>query len=851
MSGLGHVAWRSLAERRGRAALTLVGLVLGIALFTSALVTLASADSMVQQASADGMGSADVVVSAVGNGSEVLSGFNISTFPAEVGERLADVGGADATAALLTFPSAITTEAGLHTEIGINTPPPVVITGGRAAALVEVFGLSLATGRFAEADGELVVSGRHASELGISAGDTIKIDTPTGTRHVTVTGITARRGLGRLSTLAFTDLSVAQAWTARPGEVSQIGVRLRDGVARERWMEQAQVAAGTPVDIQDLDELLAFMRSFVSTFTGALTALSASVVFLGGFLLYLTMSMAVIERTRLYGLLAALGARQRQVRRVVLGESLLLGVAAAVAGLPLGVGLAVVIRTASGRLLEQLGVDEGLLVVPWWSLAFGALVAVAATMFAALAPARRAASLDTVDAIRSGSVGDPPGSRWTGIVGAAVLIGGGVSLAATSSMAALGAGMLGVLIGAVLLTPYLLRPLAAVLGGVTARLAPGTGEVAVHHLTSHRVRSAYTLALVMLVMALTIAAGATHVSFVESLDRQVDREFGDDLRVEAASTLDEAFLRRLATVPGVDEMTSTASGNGVAVNGGEDVTINVLAVDPDTYFDVSSVAWIDGDDAEARSAIADGGAAIVPEGLATSLGTRRGGRIALRGREGVAEFLVVGTAEVTNIPPTITLSRDDASRHFGVRGVQMVQMNVAPGADTEEVRQAILQRLADAGTFIVSTAPELKADARAQVAGALNGVFVLLALAAVVGVLGLANTMTMSVVQRVREIGILRAIGARARHLRLMVIAESLTLVAAAFVLSIPVGLALSGPLLAGVRRGLGNTTVPYSFPWKVFPIVVIAGLVAAGLASLLPAQRAVRTDIDATLRDE
>jgi putative ABC transport system permease protein len=211
---------------------------------------------------------------------------------------------------------------------------------------------------------------------------------------------------------------------------------------------------------------------------------------------------------------------------------------------------------------------------------------------------------------------------------------------------------------------------------------------------------------------------------------------------------------------------------------------------------------------------------------------------------------VVAIAELTNVPAEFIVGQA-AAPAFGATAIEDVLVRVDDGVDPEVVRERIKETLGDQARFIVVTSDEYRADTRAQVGGGINAFFLLLGLAAVVGTFGLANTMAVAVTQRYREIGVLRAIGARRRHIRAMAIVESVTLVAIALVLALPLGLVLSGPLLDTSRAQIGDLTVDYRMPWAVVPVMgVVAALVAVG-AAVWPARRAAHIEIDTALRFE
>jgi len=241
---------------------------------------------------------------------------------------------------------------------------------------------------------------------------------------------------------------------------------------------------------------------------------------------------------------------------------------------------------------------------------------------------------------------------------------------------------------------------------------------------------------------------------------------------------------------------------------------------------------------------------VLPVPTAERLGVGRGGTVTMQTLAGSREFRVAAVAELSNLPAELIVGVRSAPL-FGALSIEEILVRPEAGADPDVLRDRIEAELGDRATFLVVTADEYRADTRGQIGGGINSFFLLLALAAIVGTFGLANTMAVAVMARYREIGVLRAIGARRRHIRGMAVTEALTLAATALLLALPLGVLVSHPLLVTTRDQLGDLTVHYRMPWSVVPVMaVVAALVATGAAAW-PARRAGRIDIDDTLRFE
>ena len=844
---LSRLGLRTLAERRWRSILTAGGVVLGVALFVGALLTTVSSlqgfDRFVDEAS----GQADVVITPAGAALGSLLQPEAGAVPAGVAEDLAGIDGVAGAAGVVAFPTAVRTDRGTAIEQELNRRAPAAVVGA-ALESQTVYPVSLAAGQLpAPGAREVVVPSPMARSLDIGPGDVLHVAAPVGPLEVTITGVLEERGVGRLRTVVFTSIEAARAMGGLADGYTQVGIKLDRGIDVPAWVARHRAGVPGGVELIEAARPLRAFRSQIAMLNGALVVSAAGILFCGGFLIYLTLAMSVAERTRLYGILQSLGATRRQVHRLVVVEALVLGSAATAVGIVLGVVVARGLAAATERLLSLFGSPP--LVISWWALGAGAVVGIVTTVVAALVPARRAARVDPVTAIREAQLPEPNTTgRW--FVGA-ILLSLGASLLALTSGLAMAAAIVVIAVGSIQLMPFVIRPLAAALRPVMGKLSRGVGDIAVLHLARERSRSAYTLALVMLVMAFTIATAAVTGSYTRSLERELDRTLGSDLQLSAASTFPPAFLDALGAHPDVEAFTAIANASTTLTHGDTDERVYVQAIDPTSYFEVGSFSWSDGDDASARQALEGGGVVIFPTSAADRLGVERGDTVVMHTADGPAEFVVAGLAHLSNIPTRLVIAKADGERLFGTWGPDEAWVNVSGTRDLEAARRSLEDDLRPMAGFIASTPSEIKEDVRAQVAGGANGFYVLIFMAGAVGLFGLANTVAVSILQRYREIGLIRALGARRRQVRSMALVEAVTLVVAAFVLAVPLGALLSRPLLAAVQSNLGDVTVHYSFPWLVLPVVGVAGLVVGALAAALPARRAAALEIDDALRFE
>lgn len=847
LRGLGA---RLLGDRPGQSLLATAGIALGVALFTGTLITTTTATRGVDRFITDANGQADVIATPPGGSLSSLADALTAPLPDSTVGRLRALPGVADTAGAFSFPSAFEAH-GHRTAQKIDRRSVAAVVGTDLASSDSVMPVDVASGRLPTPGApEVAVPERLAAMLDVGVGDRLTAAVSTGHARLTVVAVLAPRGLGRLSSVAVTSLPTARRLAGATGGVTQVAVDLRPGVDAARWVALHRRDAPSGVSLTAASASLGLYRQQLGALNGALQVSGAGMLLTAGFLIYLTLAMAVAERTRLYGTLQALGATGRQVRRVVVAEALAMGVAGSAAGVMLGIAVAKGLSALGTRLLDAMFGSAPPLVVPGWTIAAGLAVGVAVTLVSALVPAHRATSVDPVAAIRETPMAAPARSgQW--ITGAALVSAGAGVMVLRGTPVIVSLGIVVVSVGAIRLVPVLLGPLAGVVGPLVSRLGRGVGRVAVLHLVTERARSAYTLALVMVVMAMTIATATGYTSFAGSLTHQLDVELGHDLQLTAASTFPPGFLDAVRREPGVAAATARAFTTAGLHNGDTVEPVYVRAIDPATYFDTGSYLFVDGGRREAVDALRSGPSIILGTPTAKRLHVGRGDAVTIDTPAGAVPFRVAATAEISNIPTVVYTSADAGRRYFGVDTPAEILVRPWPGTDPEALRRTLVHDLSPRATFLAATAGELKADNRAQVGGGINAFFALLLLAGVVGMFGLANTLAVSIGQRHREIGVLRAIGARRRQVQAMAVVEAVTLVAVAFILALPLGVGLSRPLLATTNAAIGDLTTHYRFAWGVLPILAVAGLAVALIAAYWPARRAAGIEIDAALRFE
>ena len=833
---LESVSVRNLARRKGRYVLTASGIALGVAVLFAVQIMSGATTRALDSEIHGYAGQIDVFIGPGGN-------FD-ATFPAGEIDRIRTT--ADVTTAVpsANFRSAFTKPG---VTLGLDDQPTIGFVNGVDLAIdTTVRDYPLRDGRlFAPGADEAIIGRRLAEGLDLAVGGDVLVAAPTGSVPLHVVGILNSEGVGNASNgdVAYTSIATSQRLLGKPGAITGIGVVLKDGVDARDWIRTERPVLGENLSFEAAADSDAGFRGFVAAVNGALTLGSAIALFVGGFLIFLTFSLVVAERTRTYGTMRALGALPKQVRRVVVAEAAALGLLSGLFGLVLGYGLAALSMRLVSNLLDIVLPGLGL---PVGQAIFSVGVGVVISVVAAWLPGRRAAALSPVAAMRAGGLPDEKAGRPI-VGGAFVVIGMLLIFLLPGNNALRAVPTLLVLLGAVLLVPIALGPLASVLGAVTARLARGVGAISVMHLVKERSRSAYTLALVMVVLAMIFAIGTSNVSMSHTVDRVVERQAGGSIQVGAPGALDPAVGNELAAVDGVAETTPLRFGVVDIAEKNAQANQFFTVLDPSTYFDVASFPWIDGDDGSVRAALTAGGAIVLPEQGASRIDKHVGDTVHVRTNEGIRPFTLAATyAQIgNNIGPAF--GAKDAAL-FGAGRPNAFLVKVRDGVDPEALRRTIIERLRPKYQIDVQTSARIQQAAHAQLQGFFGLAYALLFVAALVGILGLANTMAVSVLSRTREIGVLRSTGTLRRQARAMVLVEASTLALVAYVIALPLGWLLSTGIVVSQRAALGFS-IDYVFPLALIPVLLLLAIVVAAIASLVPARRIGRLQIVEALR--
>ncbi|MEO3824487.1 ABC transporter permease [Actinomadura sp. B10D3] len=825
---MGKVTLRNLAAHKIRLVLTAVAVILGVAFVAGTLIF---TDSMNKQfdelfSRVGANVAVDVRAKKVVDGDD--DGMAAQPVPATVLKALQGVEGVKDPQGNVNGYAAVVGKDGKIVGTAQDGPPQIGAnwTGGGS--------YDLKSGRAPQGPNEVVIDARTAEKGELAVGDTTRVVTAGPPANMRIVGLVDTGNLMGATLTAF-DTPTAQRLMLKPGYFSDIemgstGVpesELRDRVAR---VLPAGMEAVTGEQLREESKSdIAQMMSFFRTFLLAFALIS---IFVGSFIIFNTFSMLVAQRTRELALLRAIGAARAQVTRAVIGEAVAVGVVGSTLGLAAGAGLASLLQSQMGD-AGQGGLTFTATPVIW-SYAVGILVTVVSAYF----PARRAAKIPPVAAMRDDVALPQRSLRIRVALGSLLTLAGagliGVGLAGNGGNPAIpvGAGAFAVFIGVAMLAPVISVPVMKVLGAPFARLMGSPGRLARQNALRNPRRTAATAAALMIGLALITTVNVLGASMRASVDEQVDAQFGADYLVQAegAGGVGAEVAQKIGSVPGVAAASPTYEGDAK------------IAGKKASYMSGDVPAVVKGANLE----ITSGGASIggtgmmVDEKTAEDNGWKVGTAVPVQFTDGKTERLTVtGVYAKSDLIGSRIISQQAYLRHTVKPSVDAIVVDAA--APSAATKTAIESTLKDYPNLKVSDQASLKADARKQINGFVTFLTILLVMSVIIAAVGVINTLALSVIERTREIGLLRAIGISRRQLRRMVRLESIMIAVFGAALGMGIGVAFGAALQNALAdQGLGVLAVPYG----TLVVYLVVAAVIGVLAALWPAWRAGRMDV-------
>ncbi|MGW1913807.1 ABC transporter permease [Streptomyces sp. NPDC002076] len=708
----------------------------------------------------------------------------------------------------------------------------------------------LAEGRVPARPGEVVVNRGAAKKGGLKIGDTTTLRTPDPVK-VTVVGLATFGGQDGMAQVTFTGMTRADAekyLTARPGQAASIAVRAAPGVSQRELVRRLTPVLPQGVEAitgqQSAQENTDMVSSqFLTIFTTFLLVFSGVALLVATFSIHNTFAIVVAQRTRENALLRALGAVRRQVTAAALAEACLVAFTASLTGLAGGIGIAAGLQA----LFPAIGFPfpDGDLVIKTLPMVLPLAVGIVVCLGSALLPARRAGRTAPLAALRETAVDTSGASRVRAITGVVL---GALALAATltgvlvsPSVWLAGVGALLALAAFVVLGPVAATTAVRLLGGPLDRLRGVTGSLARRNALRSPKRTAATASALMIGVAVVSLFTVFGASLKATMDQTVSRSFAGDVAVSSpsfgagGSGLSPRLAPALQRLPQVD--TAVGLGRGVAeVNGkGRALTVTDPAALART-FDLGTVTG------SLRGLGGDGIALTRKEADRQHL--RTGDTVGLTFSDGRSEnFTVRAVYDQSELAGDYVITRAAWAPHRTQDSDTLISVTFKQGVGADAGKAAVKKVAAQYGNPSVQTRDEYAQSSAGGIDMMLTLVYALLALAVVIALLGIANTLTLALHERTRELGLLRAVGQTRAQLRAMVRWESVLVAAFGTVGGLGLG-AFLGWVLVKASDGASDTAFAFALPPARLAVVALVGLLAGALAGLRPARRAARLDV-------
>ncbi|MBV9661860.1 MAG: FtsX-like permease family protein [Acidimicrobiales bacterium] len=688
---------------------------------------------------------------------------------------------------------------------------------------------------------QMTIDNGTAKKQHFNIGDQVTVVGNQGPRQFTVVGITgfgSTDNLGGATVVTF-DLPTVQQIAGKSGYVSEIDVSAVPGTPSatllsaigDRLPKGFEVVTGAEAAAQQANAVTQGLNQFNTI----LLVFAGIALFVGAFLIFNTFSILVGQRTRELALLRAIGASRRQINMSVLGEAAFTGLFGAAVGLGVGVGLAAGLYS----LLSALGVD-----LPRSSLQFeartaivGLIVGTLVTLVSAVLPALRAGRIPPAAGLREDAVFQETSLRRRAVTGGAVFLVGALVLAvglfASAGILAVGIGAALVFIGVAMLAPFAVKPLVSFLGRPLPALAGVTGQLGRENAVRNPRRTAATASALMVGLALVAAIATLGQSATASFNGLFDQSVKADYVLSAGgfTTVAPAAEGTLAAVPGITAVSGLSQAEWHLGRVGKQVT----GIDPVAGPQVMTLDMVSG------SAAALGRGEVLIDSTVAKNDHYRVGQVLPMGfvATGVRPVVIGGTFKTNQFLGNYVISSQLLAANVNQVRDQLIALRSAQVGP--QMTAALQNALHSYGNVKVQTAAQFKSDQKKQLGTILAIVYALLGLSIVIALIGVVNTLALSVMERTREIGLLRAVGMQRRQLKRTIRSESLLV----SVMGAILGLVLGTGLGVAVVSALGTSFITtIAIPVTTIVVVLILSAIFGVGAAVWPARRAAKLDV-------
>jgi len=708
----------------------------------------------------------------------------------------------------------------------------------------------------------IILAKEFADKHQFATGSRVTLGTVEGDKQFTVRGVMKSSGLTSAfgGNLAIMDIYAAQKMFGRGRKFDRIDLTVKPGHTLAEGQRELTALLGPGFQIEPPSGRGQQFEAMLAAYSMMVNISSAFALFIGMFIIYNSFAIAVTQRRSEIGILRALGATRRQIRWLFLGESAVTGLVGSVGGVLFGVLIARGIAASIGTLIsdvygvaqhtDEIANSPALLLL---ALAIG----IVTSMIAAAIPARNAARVDPVQALQKGkyqvlSAGE---SRLRAVLGVVV---GAVSLVCLSnggSRPVFYTGYALAILVALLVSPLLSLALAKALRPVLKAIRPVEGALAADSLIQAPRRTSASVAALMLSLALVVAfAGIARASYDSIID-WMNTALNPDLFVTPSQSIVVRTIRfpaemgpQLSSIPGIERVQMVRDARIVFRR----TPVMVVAVEVNSIARTARREPVAGNADEMYKRTAAGEGLMVSDNLAQLQHLRLGETLEIPAPNGVIRLPIVGIiVDYSDQQGTILMDRSVFKRFWNDDTVNVFRVYLTPGAQVPEVRQRILEKFAGQRQVFVFTNNELRRYIL-QITDQWFGLTsVQIAVAVLVAILGIVNTLTVSITDRRRELGVLQAVGGLHGQIRRTIWLEALSIGALGLALGFVLGAINLYYILQIVHRDIVGTRLDYEFPFNTVLALVPTILGAAFVAAIWPAESAVHGSLVEALEYE
>jgi putative ABC transport system permease protein len=708
----------------------------------------------------------------------------------------------------------------------------------------------------------LMVSREFAARNGYEVNSKIPLYTAAGEKSFTIRGIMRSSGMNKAfgGSLAIMDIYAAQLVFGRGRRFDRVDIRARDGVSVDECRKAIQAELGPGFEVEPPSSRTEHFAALMQSYTTATQVSSLFALVVGMFIIYNSFAIAVTHRRSEIGILRALGATQKQVRRVFLLESALAGLVGSVLGAGFGIGGAQVLAKGMGEITQAMvGVPQKTseVVLNPWLLVVAVLIGIATSIVAAWIPARNASGVDPVQALQKGkyqvlSAGENRRRRVAAAILATMSV---ITLLFASWKPAFYTGYLLMIGAGLLLAPALTLVLARVIRPLLRRILPVEGTLAADSLIQAPRRTSATVAGLMLSLAMAMGFGGVTYSMRAAIDDWLTTALNPDFFMAATANLvarTTTFPAEIGpvieAVPGVRSVQLVRNARVMY----RKIPVMVVSVESEKLKATVRRKPLEGNEEDMYRLTQAGEGTIISDAFQSNHKLKLGDVIELPTPNGILALPIVGIIrDYSDMQGALFIDRGLYIKNWKDTTVNVARIYVNEGEEPNDVKQRIQKALEGRQHLVILSNAEIRDYVFSLVERWFSMSYLQIVVAVLVAVLGIINTLTVSITDRRRELGVLQAVGGLRMQVRRTIWLEALSIGAIGVTLGIALGLLNIYYTLGMVRRDLGGLDLDYMFPTSMAIGLVPVILVAAFIAALGPAEAAVRGSLVEALEYE